>query len=67
MTTRGNDWIPLGEAAARVIRRPTFVLRIEYAGNAEFALHGLRKLLKSLIRGHHFRCLSIEQIEGRAP
>jgi hypothetical protein len=45
--------------------RPVFILRIEFAGKAEFAIHALRKLLKSLIRGHHFRCLSIEEIEGQ--
>lgn len=44
--------------------RPVFVLKIEFAGKAEFAIHALRKLLKSLLRGHHFRCLSIEEIEG---
>jgi hypothetical protein len=59
-----DDWISLGEVAARVVakQRPTFVLKIEYAGKAEFAMHGLRKLLKSLIRAHHFRCLSIEEV-----
>jgi hypothetical protein len=45
--------------------RPVFVLKIEFVGKAEFAIHGLRKLLKSLIRGHHFRVLSIEEIEGQ--
>jgi hypothetical protein len=44
--------------------RPVFVLKIEFAGKAEFAVHALRKLLKSLIRAHHFRVRSIEQIEG---
>jgi hypothetical protein len=44
--------------------RPVFVLKIEFAGKAEFAIHALRKLLKSLIRGHHFRVFSIEEIEG---
>jgi len=44
--------------------RPVFVLKIEFAGKAEFAIHALRKLLKSLIRAHHFRVRSIEQIEG---
>ena len=46
-------------------QRPTFILRIEFAGKAEFAVHALRKLLKSLIRGHHFRCISIEEIRGQ--
>lgn len=61
------DWIALGEAAARVIRkhRPAFVLEIEYAGTAGFEIHALRKLLKSLIRNHHFRCISIEEIRGQ--
>lgn len=44
--------------------RPVFVLKIEFAGKAGFAIHALRQLLKSLLRGHHFRCLSIEEIEG---
>jgi hypothetical protein len=45
--------------------RPVFVLKIEFAGKAEFVVHALRKLLKSLIRATHFRCLSIEEIEGQ--
>jgi hypothetical protein len=45
--------------------RPTFVLRIEFVGKAAPAIHALRKLLKALIRGHHFRCLSIEEIRGQ--
>jgi hypothetical protein len=44
--------------------RPIFVLTIEYGGTAGFEIHALRKLLKSLIRVHHFRCRAIEQIEG---
>jgi hypothetical protein len=43
--------------------RPVFVLKIGFAGEAEFAIHGLRKLLKSLIRNHHFRVRSIEKID----
>jgi hypothetical protein len=64
MTDDDPDWIPLGDAAARVVRkhRPIFLLKIEYAGTGGFELHGLRKLLKSLIRAHHFRCLSIEEL-----
>jgi len=42
-------------------QRPVFILRIEFVGKAEFAIHALRKLLKSLIRANHFRCLSIEE------
>ena len=44
--------------------RPVFVSKIEFAGKAEFAIHALRKLLKSLIRAHHFRVRSIEEIDG---
>ena len=44
--------------------RPVFALTIEYAGTPEFVTHGLRKLLKRLLRNHRFRCLSIEEIEG---
>jgi glycine cleavage system aminomethyltransferase T len=58
-----DDWIALGEAARRVIakQRPTFILRVEYAGTAGFEIHALRKLLKSLIRAHKFRCLEIRE------
>ena len=55
---------PPARAQAELTARPTFILRIEFAGKAEFAIHGLRKLLKSLILTHHFRVRSIEQIEG---
>lgn len=44
--------------------RPVFALTIEYAGTPEFAIHGLRKLLKRLLRDHHFRARSLEQIGG---
>jgi hypothetical protein len=44
--------------------RPVFLLKIEYGGDAEFAIHGLRKPLKRLLRDCHFRVRSIEQVEG---
>jgi len=62
-----SDWIALGDAAARVVAkaRPTFVLKVEYGGTPGFEIHALRKLLKSLIRAHHFRAVSIEEIRSR--
>jgi hypothetical protein len=68
MTARDDDnWVPLGDAADRVVAksRPTFRLTIEYAGNLEFEIHGLRKLLKDLIRRHRFRCLELREEQNQ--
>lgn len=64
MSARDDDWIALSDAAAEVVRkaRPVFALRVEYAGTAGFEIHGLRRLLKDLLRRHRFRCISIEQV-----
>jgi hypothetical protein len=65
MTDHDDDWIPLGEAARHVVQRPVFRLTITYAGDLGFEIHGLRKLLKDLIRRHRFRCLELREEQNQ--
>jgi hypothetical protein len=64
MTAREQPEQATSPQPAEKSPRPIFALTIEYAGTPEFAIHGLRNLLKRLLRDHRFRCRSIEEIEG---
>jgi hypothetical protein len=63
MAERVPNWIPLGEAAARVVsgQRPTYrvLLRPEPRVDGERAL---RALLKFALRRFGLRCISAEEL-----